>query len=577
MEYEYESSQSFSRTVPPHNVVITRTSVTSRRSGDSSTSSRNVRAGQPDVAFNEGDYSLVTSEGVSKVKSTRDHEKKEMQDLNDRFANYLDKVRNLEAQNRKLADELEKLKAKWGKETSQIKAMYQAELDEARRALDDAEREKARLDLKVASLEEQITEVTIKLTMTQQELTMYREKLQQQTQLIADYEDHIQMLRKQMENLEKERDKDQKMKSQLEELLAATREQLDEETLKHIDAENRRQTLEEEIEFRKSVHDQEMKELAALAYRSNSPENRDFWKSQLMMAISEIEEMYEDKMNDTRKDMESSYTLKLQDMRTQAAKQTTEVSKDKEDCKDLRNAVTDLRDRINDLDARNNQLLREIEALRREKEDRERELESENAALRDEQSNIRAELEAVMRELQTLLGSKMSLDLEIAAYRKLLEGEERRTSSTTTRTNISSSGSGALDDLGSSGRGEMSAKTTYSRTAKGAIAVTDCPPDGRCVTIQNTGKKDESVVGYKISRVADGRKQADYVLDDRFKSIPPNAKRTLYAKGYKPATAPSTDIEIDEPIWSIGSTVVTTLVNQEGEDRASLTQKTTYS
>jgi len=66
----------------------------------------------------------------------------------------------LEAQNRKLADELEKLKARWGKETSQIKAMYQAELDEARKLIDEAVKEKARLEVRVASLEEQLEEST---------------------------------------------------------------------------------------------------------------------------------------------------------------------------------------------------------------------------------------------------------------------------------------------------------------------------------------------------------------------------------------------------------------------------------
>ena len=71
-------------------------------------------------------------------------------------------MRGLEAQNRKLADELDKLKTKWGKETEQIKAMFQAELDEARAALDEAEKEKARLEIKVASLEEQIEELRVK-------------------------------------------------------------------------------------------------------------------------------------------------------------------------------------------------------------------------------------------------------------------------------------------------------------------------------------------------------------------------------------------------------------------------------
>jgi len=75
---------------------------------------------------------------------------------------YGGQVRFLEAQNRKLADELEKLKSRWGKETSQIKAMYQAELDEARRLLDEAEKDKARLEIRVASLEEQLEETRTK-------------------------------------------------------------------------------------------------------------------------------------------------------------------------------------------------------------------------------------------------------------------------------------------------------------------------------------------------------------------------------------------------------------------------------
>jgi hypothetical protein len=35
----------------------------------------------------------VTSTGVSAVKTSRDQEKKELQNLNERFSNYLDKVK----------------------------------------------------------------------------------------------------------------------------------------------------------------------------------------------------------------------------------------------------------------------------------------------------------------------------------------------------------------------------------------------------------------------------------------------------------------------------------------------------
>lgn len=106
-----------------------------------------------------GYYAAVSTTGVNSVKESREKEKRDMQDLNEKFANYLEKVRFLEAQNRKLASELEKLKAKWGKETSQIKAMYEVELEEARKLLDDTVKEKARLEIKVASLEDEVAEL----------------------------------------------------------------------------------------------------------------------------------------------------------------------------------------------------------------------------------------------------------------------------------------------------------------------------------------------------------------------------------------------------------------------------------
>jgi len=47
---------------------------------------------------------------------------------------------------------------------------------------------------------------------------------------------------------------------------------------------------------------------------------------------------------------------------------------------------------------------------------------------------LRAEMEAILRELQSIMDSKLGLELEIAAYRKLLEGEETRSAASRVNT-----------------------------------------------------------------------------------------------------------------------------------------------
>jgi len=84
------------------------------------------------------------------------------------------KVRSLEAQNRHLADELAKLKSKWGKETAQVKAMYETELDEARQAFDEVGKEKARLEVRATTLEDLTEELRAK---SADFLTIYPTKL----------------------------------------------------------------------------------------------------------------------------------------------------------------------------------------------------------------------------------------------------------------------------------------------------------------------------------------------------------------------------------------------------------------
>jgi intermediate filament protein if len=530
-----------------------------------------------------GSYSTVTTQGVSNVKESRDREKKDMQDLNERFASYIEKVRFLEAQNRKLSDELDKLKSKWGKETTAIKAMYQAELDEARKLLDDAEKDKAALEIKVASLEEQLEELRNKLQDARDQLAESNERCEHQAQQLSDYEAEINLLRRRVEGLERDRDRDKKEIQRLTDALNAMRMDLDQETLAHVDAENRRQTLEEEIEFLKAVHEQEMKELAALAYRDTTAENREFWKNELGGCLREIQQTYDDKLAQMKGEMETFYNLKLQEFRTGATRQNMETVHAKEETKRLRNQLTDLRQKLADAETRNAALEKELELLRRDYADKEREWEAENSELKSEIAKLRAEMESIMTELQNLMDTKLGLELEIAAYRKLLEGEENRIglknvveSMMTSSSYDQEGGDDSSLKVSQVVKGQMSAKTTYQRSAKGPVSIAECSADGKFVVLENTGRKEEMMGGWTIKRNIDGDDKVNVALDKNF-SIRPGGKVKMYAGGQRPGSSGPYDIECGSiNSWGIGANITTTLVNAFGESRATHNQKTSY-
>ena len=54
-----------------------------------------------------------------------------------------------------------------------------------------------------------------------------------------------------------------------------------------------------------------MKELAALAYRDTTSENREFWKSEMSQAMRDIQTTYDEKLDTMRGELETYYNMKV--------------------------------------------------------------------------------------------------------------------------------------------------------------------------------------------------------------------------------------------------------------------------
>lgn len=84
---------------------------------------------------------------TSPAKISRMQERDELGHLNNRLSVYIERVKNLEAENASLSAEIETTKVRTENEVNNLKNMYENELNDARKMLDETSMEKARIQL----------------------------------------------------------------------------------------------------------------------------------------------------------------------------------------------------------------------------------------------------------------------------------------------------------------------------------------------------------------------------------------------------------------------------------------------
>jgi len=363
---------------------------------------------------------------VVTITENRDKEKRELMNLNDKFASYVERVRFLEVHNRKLQMELDDLRKRSNNEAGTIRNMYETELTSAKILIDDTSKAKANAEVKAKQNEVEVDKFKKRFNDVQLQRQHNKSTIEDLNKQISQNEAEINLLRRRLSDLEDEA-KRYKIETQrlLGEIQRITAE-LDAETLQRVQLENEHQSLSEELSFLKQKHAQQLEDLRQNSFLDVGLDSSQFFKSELANAIREIRSEYEQINNDQRQNMEQWYRMKIQEIQNRHKPEAADVTMAREETKRLRTAVNDQRHEIANIKARNGELEARIrgldELLAQEAKDGKAQIDDKEVEIR----HLRDRQAELMRDFEELAKTKTSLENEIDQYRRLLEGDEKR-------------------------------------------------------------------------------------------------------------------------------------------------------
>ncbi|XP_041647209.1 lamin L3 isoform X2 [Cheilinus undulatus] len=469
--------------------------------GSRSASRRSAAAGLP-------------SSSTSPTRLSRIQEKDELRSLNDRLANYIQRVQELESERSFMLTQLEEKDESKSREMGNVRRLYEEELADVRRSLDGLASERARLQIDYGNLGDEYRRLKARNQKKESDLATALSQLRKAEAALSSKDAEYTKLLSDNKRLNEDSTDLQGQLENVEHTLDDMKNQLSSEILRRVALENQVQTLKEELELQRNIREQETTELRhrheSQLIELESGRQREF-ESKLAQSMQKLRQDHESQLQQYKEEMDKTYSLKLQNAEQVALEKNKVASATNDELETTRS-------RLKTLSSQLQQYQKDKRMLEGRFQDLERTLDSERDVWQQklgqkeqELLSLRSQMYTQLEDYENLLDIKLALDMEINAYRKMLEVEEQRLQLSPSpsqhaalpRTHEQSSrrirGKKRKHE-GASGSSPAYKMPTHSME-QGAVCVAEIDMEGKYIKLKNNSETEQPLGGWVVRRM----------------------------------------------------------------------------
>ncbi|XP_052684959.1 uncharacterized protein LOC128164887 isoform X7 [Crassostrea angulata] len=366
----------------------------------------------------------------------RTQEREELQKINDRFTSYIQKVRHLREQSGQQADTTSFIKSTkiLEDEVATLKSLYEKELDNVRKQLEEVTRERNSYQMQCSKNKQFALDLENRLMVESEKNRRLMEEMNTSHKRIQSLESELSESKvnsgrpyDDINNLTRD---SEKMIREIETL----KHRYEKEQLMRQEAEEKAHLTSQKMDFENQVYNQQIKELrerletASATILSLETRIRQYSKSDTSVSglLQQVRESAEEEMMRFKIESEENYARNITALKTQMENDAKTIDRLNTEKSQILGQIVELRAKITSLEGQIQNLNHQKVSLEEMVAQERAQATEQVAAMSQKLKDVQEMLFVKMREASSSHDCHMPLKAEISAMKALLEEEEKR-------------------------------------------------------------------------------------------------------------------------------------------------------